>query len=79
MGYPTFIPFIPPSDCSESQRHKITREYYDLMDRRRIVRKFSSDSISLAIIDDCIRTSYTVTSGCNPSTLIFLYNYRPLC
>jgi len=65
MGYPTFIPFIPPLDYPEFQRHKITREYYELLDRRRIVRKFSSDSISLAIIDDCIRNANSATSVAN--------------
>ncbi len=65
MGYPKFIPLIPPPNYSESQRHKIAKEYYKLMNRRRTVREFSSDPISLDIIDDCIRTANTAPSGAN--------------
>tara|TARA_B110000438_G_scaffold266568_1_gene280756 strand:+ start:3540 stop:4208 length:669 start_codon:yes stop_codon:yes gene_type:complete len=65
MASPKFIPFYPPPEYSESQRRKISSEYYELMNNRRTVREFSSTPISLEVIDDCIKTANTAPSGAN--------------
>lgn len=50
---------------SEAEMERRSREYFELMRRRRSVRLFSSEPVPMDVIADCVRTAGTAPSGAN--------------
>lgn len=58
-----FVPYSSFVRLPEDEQRKKSREFYEMMNRRRSVRSFSSEPVDIEIINDCIRTAGTAPSG----------------
>ena len=61
-GTPKFIP-LRFERLAEGEQRLRAREFYEVMDRRRTVRDFSSESVPLELIERAIHTAGTAPSG----------------
>lgn len=67
--YP-FIPYDPPK-YSESEMLERSRDFYNLMDSRRSIREFSSESFSREVLDNIVMTASTAPSGAHKQPWTF--------
>ncbi len=50
---------------------KSSNQFYDLMNKRRTIRRFTSQEVSLEVINQCIKTAGTAPSGANKQPWYF--------
>ena len=72
--YPPNTPRLvyPFEKRTKEEMLKLSKDYYDLMNKRRSIREFSSEPVPIEIINNIIRTAGTSPSGahCEPWTFV---------
>lgn len=73
-----FIPLPDYIRLSENDMLDRSSEFYNLMNKRRTIRKFSTDPIPIEIIENCIKSAGTAPSGANqqPWTFTVVKDYQ---
>lgn len=65
MSLPKFIPLEGYQEYSHEEMIKRSETFYSSVKRRRTVREFSSRTVSLEVIKNCIMSASTAPSGAN--------------
>eukprot|EP01061_Rhynchopus_euleeides_P017497 TRINITY_DN2908_c0_g1_i1.p2 TRINITY_DN2908_c0_g1~~TRINITY_DN2908_c0_g1_i1.p2 ORF type:complete len:314 (+),score=129.06 TRINITY_DN2908_c0_g1_i1:56-943(+) len=64
-GTEQFIPYAKYKRYSTEQMAQRAADFYKLVDARRTVRDYSSESFPISVLEDCIRAAGTAPSGAN--------------
>jgi iodotyrosine deiodinase len=65
MTKPLFIPLEIYTQYTEDEMKQRAGDFYELLNKRRTVRNFSSKKISREIIENCVKAAGTAPSGAN--------------
>ena len=68
---PRFVPF-PYTKVAAAEVTTRARRFYELMNRRRTVRDFSSEPVPASVIEDLVRTASTAPSGAHRQPWTFV-------
>ncbi len=65
MNKPVFIPFKNYSKYSEDEMKKRSKDFFNLVNKRRTIRNFSNKKVPMEIIVNCVKAAGTAPSGAN--------------
>jgi len=65
MNKPVFIPFKNYSKYSEDEMKKRSKDFFNLVNKRRTIRNFSNKKVPMEIIVNCVKAAGTAPCGAN--------------
>lgn len=65
MSNPKFIPYTEFESLSEKEMLKRSKDFYNKIKKRRTIREFSSKSIPIDVIKNCLLSAGTAPNGAN--------------